>query len=63
MAPAASRSRCARVISTAAFSAPGQLRVATAATIVQASWDADRAPELEIELTGRQALSASDVLL
>jgi hypothetical protein len=35
----------------------------TEATIVQASWDADRAPELEVELVGRHALSASDFLL
>jgi Ca2+-binding RTX toxin-like protein len=51
-------------IGTQAFSAPGQLRVAAAeATIVQASWDADRAPELEIEIAGRHAFSVSDFLL
>jgi hypothetical protein len=50
-------------IGTAAFSAntPGQLRLA--GNVLQASTDADTAAELEIVLTGRSSMAATDFLL
>ena len=49
----------------AAFTAPGQVRWYQSAghTLVEASTDADTAPELQIELAGLKTLSAADFLL
>jgi Ca2+-binding RTX toxin-like protein len=52
-------------IGSKAFTAAGQLRFSFdgGRTVIQGSIDGDRAPEFEIELTGRHALGIGDFLL